>query len=63
VTIGTGTSVTTTAKATAKALKVQECVSAQGTADTTGAVTATRIAISPAINGTCSTGFGVRNGG
>ncbi|HVV14165.1 DUF5666 domain-containing protein [Amycolatopsis sp.] len=48
------------------ALKVGECVSAQGKADDTGAVTAQSIAISQASANGCDTGFGggrQRNGG
>ncbi|MGN6607601.1 MAG: hypothetical protein ACTHMS_11415 [Jatrophihabitans sp.] len=62
VTVGPSTVITTTAKATAAALEVGRCITAQGKADTTGTVTATRIAVSDAVNGSCSTGFGFRRG-
>jgi hypothetical protein len=39
------------------------CVLAQGKTDDTGALTATTIAVSPAVNGACPTGFGGRQGG
>jgi hypothetical protein len=57
------TTVTTTAATTSAALKVGECVSANGPADSTGTVAATRIALStPGPNG-CTTGFGRFGGG
>jgi hypothetical protein len=49
-------------KATAAALKVGSCITARGAADSSGTVTATSIAVRPATNGTCTTGFGSRNG-
>jgi hypothetical protein len=42
-------------------VKVGVCVQANGTSDNTGAVAATRIAVSPAVNGQCG-GFQVRSG-
>ena len=55
------TSYTETGPATAAALRVGECVSATGKADSTGAVAASRIALSPAGPSGCSTGgFGRR---
>ncbi|HEU5268822.1 MAG TPA: DUF5666 domain-containing protein [Jatrophihabitans sp.] len=55
------TSYTRTGPATAAALRVGECVSATGKADSTGAVAASRIALSPAGPSGCSTGgFGRR---
>lgn len=59
VTVTGDTSYTTTAKATGQALKVGVCVDARGDEDSTGAVTATSIAISPKVDGQCgSFGFG-----
>lgn len=46
------------AKSTAAAVKVGVCVTARGTADDTGAVTAKTIAVSPADGGQCDGGFG-----
>ena len=55
------TSYTETLPATPAALQVGECVSATGKADSTGAVAATRIALSPAGPDGCSAGgFGRR---
>lgn len=45
---------------TAAALKVGLCVFASGKSDTTGAIAATRIALSPAGANGCSSGFGRR---
>lgn len=50
--------VTTTRKATAKDVAVGLCATAQGTADSTGAVTATSVALSKPTNGQCDVGFG-----
>ncbi|HVU73786.1 MAG TPA: hypothetical protein VHE83_12555 [Mycobacteriales bacterium] len=61
VTVVTSSTTTYTedVKATAAALKVGTCVRARGAADSsTGTVTATSIAITPATNGSCDTGFG-----
>jgi RNase P/RNase MRP subunit p29 len=46
------------AKATAKAVTTGKCVFATGTADTTGATKATALRLSPATNGSCTTGLG-----
>jgi hypothetical protein len=60
ISLTASTSYSETAKATSTALKVGECVTATGSADSTGAVTATRIALStPGPNG-CTVGFGRR---
>lgn len=60
ITTTSATTVTTTAPATAAALKVGECVTATGPTNDTGAVTASRIALStPGPNG-CTAGFGRR---
>jgi hypothetical protein len=60
VTLTDSTSYTETVSATAAALRVGECVSATGKADTTGAVAATRIALSRAGPSGCTNGFGRR---
>ncbi|MEU6136182.1 hypothetical protein [Nocardioides sp. NPDC047086] len=52
------TTVTTTRTADASALTIGRCVTANGTADDTGAVSAERIEVSDAVDGECSTGFG-----
>lgn len=52
------TDLTTSAPATATAVKVGVCVDARGQEDSTGAITATSIAISPKVDGECSAGFG-----
>jgi hypothetical protein len=41
-------------KATAAALKVGTCVTARGTADSSGTVAATAISVRPAVNGACA---------
>jgi hypothetical protein len=58
VTTTAGTTYTTDQKVTATALKVGECVTARGAADTAGTVAATTIAIRAKTEGTCSSGFG-----
>jgi len=62
ISLTSSTIYTENATATAKALKVGLCVFATGKAGTTGAVAATRIALSPATTNGCSTGFGRRPG-
>ena len=63
VTLTGSTSYTETVSATAAALRVGECVSATGQTGSTGAVAASRIALSPAGPTGCSTGgFGRRPG-
>lgn len=52
------TTVTITATADATALTIGRCVTATGTSDDTGAVSAERIEVSDAVDGECSTGFG-----
>jgi hypothetical protein len=47
----------------AKSLKVGECATAFGTANNIGAVTATRLSVSPAPAGGCTSGFGGGPGG
>ena len=52
------TTVTITETADATALTIGRCVTATGTSDDTGAVSAERIEVSDAVDGECSTGFG-----
>jgi hypothetical protein len=65
VTYSATTAWTTTAKASASALKVGRCVTATGKTDATGAVSARRVSISSPVNGQCAGGFGfaARQGG
>jgi hypothetical protein len=58
VTLTSATKITTVQSATAAAATVGRCVTAQGTTDSTGAVTATTIAVTDPVNGQCTTGFG-----
>jgi hypothetical protein len=58
-----GTTYSRTGSATAKALVVGVCVTALGKADDTGSIAATSIALRPAENGACSSGFGGGFGG
>jgi hypothetical protein len=58
VTTSSSTSYTANAGATASAVKVGLCMSAQGSTDSTGAVTATTVTVSKPANGTCTGGFG-----
>jgi hypothetical protein len=58
VSVGSSTTITTMAAATAKALHVGKCLTAQGSTDSSGAVQATRIQVNPATNGQCTIGFG-----
>jgi hypothetical protein len=60
VTVAGDTTYTTTAKGAASDVKVGVCVQAMGKPDDTGAVTATRIAVSPAVDGECG-GFMMRS--
>jgi hypothetical protein len=57
------TTYTRTVTANAKALVVGLCVTALGKASDTGSIAATSIALRPAENGSCSTGFGRRGPG
>ena len=57
------TKYTSTEKATSAAVKVGRCVTSQGKADDTGAVTATAIAVTDPVNGECGFAFGQRPGG
>ena len=62
VTVGAATTYTTTAKGAPADVKVGVCVQAQGTADDTGAVTATRIAVSTPQDGQCGGFARIRSG-
>lgn len=62
VTVAGTTTYTTTAKGSAADVKVGQCLRADGEADDTGAVTATRIAITPPTDGECG-GFLRRTAG
>jgi hypothetical protein len=57
VTVDSQTKIVTQQSTTAQSLKVGLCVSAQGSAGSTGAVAATSVRISDPVNGQCSTGF------
>jgi Domain of unknown function (DUF5666) len=59
----TATTYTRTGAANAKALVVGLCVTALGKASDTGSIAATSIALRPAENGSCSSGFGGRGPG
>jgi hypothetical protein len=63
VTTTAATTYTKTVSGSAKNIAVGQCVTAIGSANDTGAVTATVIASQPAVNGECSTGFGARRPG
>jgi hypothetical protein len=56
VSVTSDTSYTTTEKASADAVEVGACLSAQGDADDTGALTATSINVSPKVDGQCTGG-------
>lgn len=62
VTVTPSTRYVATMAATSSAVKGGVCVQATGPSDSTGAVAATRIGISDAVNGSCTTGFGGRGG-
>jgi hypothetical protein len=57
VTVGKATTYTTTGKAAASDVRTGVCLRAQGAADSTGAVTARTIALSPASHGECEATF------
>jgi len=63
VTLTANTRISTQQKATASAVKVGRCASAQGTADSSGTVAATSVSITDAVDGQCTTGFGRGNFG
>ncbi len=56
VTSSPGTTYTRTVPATAAAVQVGVCLTAIGQPDSTGAVTATRITLRPAVDGVCTAG-------
>lgn len=58
ITTSSSTTWTRTAGVRPSALKVGRCVSAQGTTDDTGAVTATTISVTDKVGGACTGGFG-----
>lgn len=58
VTVDDATTYTTTVDADATALAAGVCVTAQGEADESGGFAATSLAVSAAVDGACSTGFG-----
>jgi Domain of unknown function (DUF5666) len=60
VTFSSSTRWTTTKKTSSASLAVGKCVTAIGNPDDTGAVTARSISVSPAVNGSCMSGFGQR---
>jgi len=60
VTVTGDTTYTATATATAAAVEVGRCLVAQGDADDTGAVTAASISLSDPVDGSCTSGFGMR---
>lgn len=62
VTVGAATTYTTTAKGAPADVKVGVCLQAQGAADDTGAVTATRIAVSTPQDGQCGGFTRMRSG-
>lgn len=65
VRVHTSDSTTYTAQksSTASAVKVGHCLQAEGKADSTGAVTATSITVTPSENGACTSGFGGQGAG
>lgn len=62
ISVGSSTKITTTTAAKASAVKVGKCLTAQGKADSSGAVTATNVHLSDAVNGQCG-GFTHFGGG
>lgn len=62
LTLSASTTVTTEQNTTPSSVAVGKCTTVQGAADSSGAVTATSIALSDATNGQCTSGFG-RAGG
>jgi hypothetical protein len=63
ITLTSSTKITGTQSATANAVRVGRCASAQGETDSSGSVSATSIAITDPVNGTCSARFGFPGGG
>jgi uncharacterized protein DUF5666 len=64
VTVTSHTKITTDAATTATSVKVGKCVTAEGKADSTGAVAATEVRVTDPVNGQCGTfrGFGGSRG-
>ena len=62
VTTTAGTTFDKQVRVTAAALKTGLCVTARGPQDSSGTVTATSLALRPAIGGSCISGIGARNG-
>ena len=56
ITLDASSKITEEQPATASAVQVGLCATAQGSADSSGAVTARSIALTPAVNGTCAVG-------
>jgi len=63
VTLSGSTTLTQTQKAAETNLAVGSCVSANGTVDSLGTITARNVTISQPVNGTCAGGFGGFGGG
>ncbi|MDT4911788.1 MAG: hypothetical protein QOC66_916 [Pseudonocardiales bacterium] len=63
VTLNSQTKISTQQSTTSQSVKVGLCVSAQGTADSTGTVTASSVRITDPVNGQCTVGFGGGNNG
>ena len=63
VTLSGSTTLTQTQKAAETDLAVGSCVSANGTVDSLGTITAKNVTISQPVNGTCAGGFGGFGGG
>jgi hypothetical protein len=62
VVVSSSTTYTKPGTVTVKTLKVGECATAIGSTNDIGVVTATRLSISPATNGSCTGGFGFGRG-
>ena len=58
VAVSADTAFTTTAETTSKAVRVGSCVDARGEADSTGAVTADTVNVTPKVEGRCGPVFG-----
>jgi hypothetical protein len=67
ITVDAATTYTRTVEADASALVVGQCITARGEADAAGTVTATSLAVTPPVDGACTTalrgGFGGARGG
>jgi hypothetical protein len=58
ITVGSQTKITTQQSTTSQSLKVGLCITAQGSANSTGTVAASSVRISDPVNGQCTGGFG-----